>query len=159
MSTSRHRRTNPAAAAQYSTLSIDDIADLPVAGLAAPDAHLYLWTTNPQLPNAFRVVDAWGFRYITTLTWVKTGQMGMGFYFRGDTEHVLFGVRGRLPIPPHRRRRNVFTAAKTGHSRKPAAFGDLVERVSPGPYVELFSRAPRLGWDSWGHGYESGASA
>jgi N6-adenosine-specific RNA methylase IME4 len=78
----------------------------------------------------------------------------MGFYFRGETEHVLFGVRGKLPIPPDRRLKNVFTAPKTGHSRKPTHFFDLVERVSPGPYVELFSRDPRLGWDSWGHGYE-----
>jgi N6-adenosine-specific RNA methylase IME4 len=153
--TARSPGTNPSAAAQYSTLSAVDLAALPVADLAAVDAHLYLWTTNPHLRDAFGVLDAWGFTYATTLTWLKTGTLGMGFYFRGDTEHVLFGVRGRLPIPADRRRRNWFQAPKTGHSRKPAAFGDLVEDVSPGPYVELFARAPRLGWDAWGRGYES----
>jgi N6-adenosine-specific RNA methylase IME4 len=79
----------------------------------------------------------------------------MGYYFRGDTEHVLFGIRGQLPIAPEKRERNWFEAAKTGHSQKPQAFLDLVERVSPEPRIELFARAPRLGWDSWGYGYES----
>lgn len=156
--TGRHRRTQPAADARYSTLSMENIAALPVAHLCGPNAHLYLWATNPLLFEARAVLDAWGFRYVTLLTWLKTGNMGMGFYFRGDTEHILFGVRGKLPIPPAQRERNWFIAAKSGHSIKPPAFGDLVERVSPGPYVELFARAPRLGWDAWGKGYESGAA-
>lgn len=146
--------TRPDAGAQYSTLSVSDIAALDVQALAAPAAHLYLWATNPLLFEAKAVMDAWGFRYITLITWLKTGTMGMGFYFRGDTEHLLFGVRGRCPIPAERRERNWFTAAKHRHSVKPAALADMVERVSPGPYVELFARSPRLGWDSWGKGFE-----
>jgi N6-adenosine-specific RNA methylase IME4 len=145
--------------AQYQRMTADEVAALPVGDLAADNAHLYLWTTNPILPESFPVLEAWGFNYVTTLTWRKIGTLGMGYYFRGDTEHVLFGVRGSLPIEPSNRRRNWFEAPKSKHSAKPAAFGDLVEAVSPGPYVELFARAPRLGWDSWGHGYEIGASA
>lgn len=140
---------------QYSRLDLAGIAALDVEGIAAPDAHLYLWATNPLLDEAFDVMRAWGFKYVTLLTWRKMGRLGMGYYFRGDTEHVLFGVRGKLPIAPAARRRNWFEAAKTRHSVKPPAFFDLVEAVSPGPYVELFARAPRLGWDAWGHGYES----
>jgi N6-adenosine-specific RNA methylase IME4 len=153
VTTGKQRRAE--AMAHYSTLYPTEVAMLPVGDLAANDAHLYLWVTNPMLPQAFDVLPCWGFRYVTTLTWVKTGTLGMGFHFRGDTEHVLFGVRGDLPIPPEKRERNVFTAARCGHSVKPGAFFDLVERVSPGPYVELFARQPRLGWDSWGYGYES----
>ena len=148
----------------YSTMTNAEIAAMPVSDLAADDAHLYMWVTNPKMygtrkndgPNPAEIMEAWGFRYITLLTWHKTpGALGMGFYFRGQTEHVLFGVRGTLPIPSDRRERNIFAAAMTGHSRKPAAFFDLVERVSPGPYLELFSREPRLGWDTWGKGFEA----
>lgn len=144
--------------AQYSTLSAEDVAALPVRELAAKDAHVYLWCTNPLLfeePTPAQIMAAWGFRYVTLLTWVKRGALGMGYYFRGETEHIAFGVRGTAPIPPDRRVKNVFEAQKHRHSAKPAAFYDLVEQVSPGPYVELFARAPRLGWDHWGHGYES----
>lgn len=150
-------RTSPGTACaedNYSTMTDAELCALPVADLAMPDAHLYLWTTNPKLPNAFSVMAAWGFVYKTTLTWVKQGALGLGFFFRGMTEHVLFGVRGNAPIPTERRQRNVFTAPKTGHSIKPACFGDLVEVASDGPYLELFARSPRLGWDSWGYGYE-----
>ncbi len=151
-----------AAEAHYSTMSMRDIAALPVSDLAANDAHLYLWVTVPRLYgdrndrtiNARDLMEAWGFEFKTMLTWVKDGSPGMGWYFRGCTEHVLFGVRGRLPIAPADRERNVFTASREGHSGKPSSFLDLVERVSPGPYCELFARAPRLGWDSWGKGYE-----
>lgn len=155
----------PEADENYSTLTMADVAALPVGDLAAPNAHLYLWITNPLLfgarvgdrTTAADVVSAWGFEYRTLLTWRKLGALGMGYYFRGDTEHVLFATRGKAPIAPDQRQRNWFEAPKTGHSAKPAAFGDLVEQVSPGPYVELFARRQRLGWDSWGLGYEGAA--
>lgn len=141
--------------AHYSTLTIEDICDLPVVDLAEPEgSHLYLWTTNLHLREAFTVMERWGFGYRSTLTWVKTGHLGLGTYFRTQTEHVLFGVKGSLPTLS-RTQVTYFTAAKSGHSVKPAAFGDLVEACSPGPRVELFARSPRLGWDSWGHGYEN----
>ena len=140
-------------AAQYSTMTTEDICALPVAGLAADDAHLYLWATNLGIREGFAVMDAWGFTYKALLTWVKQGHLGMGRYFRTQTEQVLFGVRGSLRTED-RSQVTHFAAPKRGHSVKPAAFGDLVERCSPGPYVELFARQPRLGWDSWGFGYE-----
>jgi N6-adenosine-specific RNA methylase IME4 len=155
-----------AAEAHYSTMTMREIAALPVADLAADNAHLYLWVTVPRLygdrdDRSFLPPDlmaAWGFEFKTMLTWVKDGSPGMGWYFRGCTEHVLFGVRGDLPIESANRERNVFTARREGHSGKPSSFLDLVERVSPGPYVELFCRRPRFGWDAWGHGYEVSAA-
>ena len=144
----------------YSTMTNTDLCELPVGELAGDNSHCYLWTTNPKLEpdddglSPWSILDAWGFRYITLLTWKKSG-MGMGFYFRGDTEHILFGIRGRAPIPAEHRERNWFEAPKTGHSVKPAYFFDMVERVSPGPYAELFCRQPRLGWDHWGKGFET----
>lgn len=147
---------------QYSTLSGPEIAALPVAELAAPDAHLYLWVTVPKLwdsPNPAEICEAWGFTYKTMLTWVKGEKVGLGWYHRVDTEHCVFATRGSAPIPGPLRQSNVLWAARARHSAKPKAFGDLVEQVSPGPYVELFARAPRLGWDSWGKGYEIGEAA
>lgn len=138
----------------YSTMTLDEICAMPVAGLAAANAHLYLWATCSGLEDGFEVMRAWGFTYKTSLTWIKKGHLGLGAYFRTNTEHVLFGVRGSLPTLA-KDQRNHFEAPKRGHSRKPAAFGDLVERSSPGPYVELFCREGRFGWDSWGYGYES----
>lgn len=139
--------------AQYGTLDTAAICALPVADLAAPDAHLYLWATNLGIRDAFAVMDAWGFTYKALLTWCKDGHLGLGRYFRNQTEQVLFGVRGSLPTAD-RSQVTYFHGPKRGHSVKPPIFGDLVERCSPGPYLELFARAPRLGWDSWGHGYE-----
>jgi N6-adenosine-specific RNA methylase IME4 len=134
----------------YSTMSFDELMALRVAEIADVDAHVYLWITNRSLPKGFALLQQWGFRYVTCLTWVKPS-FGMGNYFRGQTEHVLFGVRGSQPL----KRRDVgtvFSAPRgpNGHSSKPVAFYDLVESCSPGPYVELFSRQQREGWTMWG---------
>lgn len=142
---------------QYSTLSQQEIADLPVGELAADDAHLYLWVTTPKLwddPNPAAIAAAWGFTYKTLITWVKGERVGIGWYYRVDTEHVLFCTRGKAPIPGEMRESNVLWAPRSAHSAKPASFLDMVERVSPGPRVELFARRQRFGWDHWGHGYE-----
>jgi N6-adenosine-specific RNA methylase IME4 len=147
--TGKQRRAE--ALAHYPTMPLADIAALPVAEMADDDAHLYLWATCPLLFEAKPVMEAWGFRYITLLTWEKQGTLGMGFHFRVQTEHVLFGVRGAIPIAAADRERNIFRAPKRRHSQKPDSFYDLVERVSPGPYLELFARRQRLGWDTWGN--------
>lgn len=154
------RGSHPSSAeAQYTTMAMDAIAALPVRDLAEDDAHLYLWVTNPILseqrlhggPTASAIARSWGFEPKTVLTWLKgENGAGMGFFFRGDTEHVLFCVRGDLPIPADRRESNVFRGKRGAHSAKPDSFLDLVERVSPGPYVELFARRARFGWDYWG---------
>jgi N6-adenosine-specific RNA methylase IME4 len=148
-----------AAEAHYATLPIREIAALPVRELADDDAHLYLWVTVPRLygdrdDRSFTPIDvmeAWGFEFKTMLTWVKSGSPGMGWYFRGQTEHVLFGTRGTAPIPPAARIPNFLIAPRDGHSGKPPAFQDLIEQVSPAPYLELFARRQRFGWDTWGN--------
>lgn len=134
----------------YATMSIDELCKLPVRDLADEDCHIYLWITNRSLPKGFRLLDAWGFRYITALTWVKP-HFGMGNYFRGQSEHILFGVKGSQPL----KRKDVgtiFSAPRgpNGHSSKPVEFYELVESCSPGPHLEMFSRCEREGWKTWG---------
>jgi N6-adenosine-specific RNA methylase IME4 len=115
--------------------------------------------TNPRLfadkaghgPTPAEMMARWGFVYVTVLTWHKLGAPGMGWYFRGDTEHVLFGVKGKLGIPASERVSNHFAAAKSRHSAKPDRFYEIVERVSPEPRLELFARRRRFGWDVWGN--------
>ena len=156
------RRVRPTAEGQYDTMTNDAIAALPVGDLADTQAHLYLWVTNPQLfgtglrnssrgPSPVEMVQGWGFTYITLLTWHKLGPPGMGFYFRGDTEHVIFAVRDRLPIPAGQRLSNHFAAHKGRHSEKPDRFYEMVEQVSPEPRLEMFARRRRVGWDVWGN--------
>ncbi len=135
----------------YSTMTKEELLALPVQSWAEPDCHLYLWATNYDLRNAFELMEAWGFRYVTMLTWVKTPGFGLGAYFRNTTEHCLFGVRGRLStrvknIPTH------FIAAKTYHSAKPDACYEIVERASFPPFLDVFARKERRGWTTWGAG-------
>ena len=134
----------------YSTMSIAQLMELPVADLADQDCHLYLWITNRSLPKGFALMERWGFRYITALTWVKP-HFGMGNYFRGQTEHILFGVKGSQPLK-RRDLGTVFTANRglAGHSSKPPEAYDVIESASPGPYLEMFSRSQRDGWVMWG---------
>lgn len=154
--TTTAKTKKPEAANNYPTMTNAEIAALVLP--AEENAHLYLWTTNPLIfgdgaeePDPASIMAGWGFRYITLLTWVKTGTAGMGYYFRGNTEHCLFGIRGKAPIPPAIRVPNVFTAPKSGHSSKPELFYDIVERVSPSPWLEMFARRNRLGWHTWGN--------
>lgn len=136
----------------YATMSIEKLMELPVADLADDDCHVYLWITNRSLPKGFALLEKWGFRYITALTWVKPS-FGMGNYFRGQTEHVLFGVKGSQML----KRKDVGTVFNAqrgvgGHSSKPPEFLQLVESCSPSPYLEMFSRCDREGWTTWGEG-------
>lgn len=134
----------------YATLSYGQLLELPVAKKADTDCHLYLWITNRSLPKGFALLEAWGFRYITCLTWVKP-HFGMGNYFRGQTEQVLFGVKGSQPL----KRKDAgtvfqFPRGPAGHSSKPVEFYGFVESCSPGPYLEIFSRSERADWTAWG---------
>ena len=133
------------------------VASAPVASWLDDCSALFVWTTNPKLPFAFAAMEAWGAVYKTTLTWVKTAasgeptRNGMGWFFRGATEHVLFGTRGAFAIPAALRESNVVMATRGKHSEKPGAFYDLVERVTPGARrLDVFARAARAGWDVWG---------
>lgn len=142
----------------YSMMTVAEITALPVADLAAADAHLYLWTTNRYLYDSHDIARAWGFKPSQILTWCKPRRgIGPGGAFSNTTEFVLYCRRGSLPYGD-RIDTTWWELPRGAHSVKPAAFMDIVERVSPGPYVELFARAPRLGWDSWGLGYESAAA-
>jgi N6-adenosine-specific RNA methylase IME4 len=143
--------TRNAADRQYETMTVPELKRLPVGEWAAPEAHLYLWTTTNFLPRAFSLLETWGFTYVTNLVWVKP-QIGMGNYFRVSHEHVLFGRRGKLRTNS-RSVRTVFTADRTRHSAKPEVFYDIVEEASSPPYLDMFSRRQaRLNgfWDTWG---------
>ena len=148
-----HRRLT-----RYTTLTLQAIKDIPVAVVAAEQSHLYLWVPNALLREGLEVLDAWGFQYKTNIIWHKIRKdggpdgRGVGFYFRNTTEMVLFGVRGRLrTLPPGRTQVNVIKTRKREHSRKPDELYDLIEACSPGPFLELFARGRRRGWEQWGH--------
>jgi N6-adenosine-specific RNA methylase IME4 len=142
-------RHQAADALPYPTMTLAEIEALPVASLAAEGAHLWLWTTNAFLEPAFSVMRAWGFTYLTTITWVKPS--GAGAYFVGTTQHCLFGYNQKCRFPLARWQHTDFHATVKRHSQKPEAFYDLVERVSPAPRLEMFARRPRLGWSVWGN--------
>lgn len=139
----------------YPEMSLDEIRALPVGELASADAVLWLWTTNAHMPDAFTVLDAWGFTHKTILTWVKD-RMGLGDWLRGQTEHCLLAVRGR-PVTLLTNQTTVIHGPVREHSRKPESFYDLVEALCPGSKVELFARAPREGWAA--HGDQTGRFA
>ena len=137
----------------YRTMSLARIKALPVGALAACDAHLWLWTTNALLPKAYEVAEAWGFTVRSPLTWVKF-RLGLGgrYQLRNATEQLLFCTRGKAPLGS-RSQPTWFNAPVTEHSRKPAEQFAIIERVSPGPYLELFARRrpeSNQPWAVWG---------
>ena len=141
----------------YKPMTIEEIEKQTPIHLAAPDVHVYLWVTNPKLPLAFALLEKWGLTYQTTLTWVKTtsagetANNGLGWYWRGATEHILLATRGVLSIPTALRRVNVIHAPRTGHSRKPDAFYKLLDEVYPTmPRIDLYARSRHPGWEAWG---------
>lgn len=138
---------------RYGAMTIAALCELRPA--AADDAHLYLWTTNAFMDEAYDVARAWGFSPKTILTYGKVQpdgkpSMKTGYYFRGASEHCLFCVRGSLPLQTDVALPTLWLWPRLPHSVKPDAFYDLVELASPGPYLEVFSRRARLGWDTVG---------
>jgi N6-adenosine-specific RNA methylase IME4 len=139
----------------YPVMTVDEIAALPVAGCAADGCHLYLWTTQRFLRAAYDVLDAWGFKQGAVLVWSKPPKGVCGTWVC-SAEFCIFARRGTLA---HKRRHigTVFNWSRGRHSAKPGAFQDLVETVSPGPYLELFARPwtplfeKRTGWEAWGN--------
>jgi len=135
----------------YPLMKTDDILALNVELIANENAHLYLWVTNNFLQDGLRVMRTWGFTYITNLVWCKPS-FGLGQYFRGQHELLLFGVKGKLPS---RSKPNLCStivhAKKNKHSQKPKDFYDVIELTSPTPRIELFAREKRKGWDAWGN--------
>jgi len=149
-----HRRLS-----RYSTMTLQDIMELPVAQIVQPTAHLYLWVPNALLADGLQVMERWGFQYKTNLVWYKIrrdggpDRRGVGFYFRNVTELILFGTRGRnaRTLKPGRRQENLLATRKREHSRKPDELYEIIESCSPGPYLEMFARHHRDGWFQWGN--------
>lgn len=148
--------------ARYPTLSLQEIKEMPVSAFVADNSHLYLWVPNALLREGLDVMEAWGFQYKTNIIWHKIRKdggpdgRGVGFYFRNTTEILLFGVKGRArTLAPGRTQVNIIRSRKREHSRKPDELYDIIESCSLGPYLELFARGERNGWDQWGNEAEN----
>lgn len=154
------RATKP----HYQIMKEDELNALPVGDLAADDCVLFLWTCWPVLAWSMRTIEAWGFEYKTCgFCWVKAhaGQielfqenivphMTLGYWTRSNSEVCLLATRGK----PKRMAADVRQAIiepRREHSRKPDCVHDRIERLVAGPYLELFARAERPGWTSWGN--------
>lgn len=148
----------------YDLMTVKDIIALPVSEISEDNAHLYLWSTNNFIPDALGVMQAWGFKYKTKITWVKANIHGnsftlqnpsLGQYYRGLDEICLFGVRGHLPYKiingKRQQGRTVICAPRREHSRKPNEMRKMIEKVSYSPRIELFARERFDGWDAWGN--------
>ena len=129
---------------RYETMKLEEIMRLPVSNIAAERAHLYLWVPNALLPEGLAVMKAWGFEYKTNIVWEKVRRDGMpdgrgvGFYFRNVTELLLFGIKGD--------KNRTLDAG-----RKQDEFIPLIENCSSPPFLEMFARGNREGWDMWGN--------
>ncbi len=140
----------------YNLMNLDRIKAMPVGELAEEDAHLWLWVTNATLRDGYDVAHAWGFEVRSPLTWVKF-RLGLGNYLRNSTEHLLFATRGKAPVQ-YRAQPTWINAPVTDHSHKPEEQYALIERISPGPYLELFARRRPLStsdWSVWGNQVDS----
>lgn len=142
------------AASKYSTMTVDEICTINIP--SAKNSVLFLWVTVPMLQEGLQVMNAWGYKYKTTITWMKTGRLGLGFWFRGNTEFLLFGVKGKVKafrtnIP------NVIQHPVLNHSEKPEVFRELIEKTTPHMprKLEMFARKKSENWHVWGDEVES----
>lgn len=156
--------TNVAAGHHYNTMTFEDMMALPVSDLATQDCVLFCWVTWPTLPRALDVIHVWGFTYKTcAFDWTKAhagqvelfqddvvGQMGMGHWTRANTEPCLLATRGK-PKRMNADVRQAIIEPRRQHSRKPDCVYSRIERLVPGPYLELFSRTQRPNWTAWGN--------
>jgi len=140
--------------AKYPTMSLQEIKSLPISDIAAKDSVLFLWATTPLLPEAFEVMKAWGYHYKTSLYWRKIMSLGMGFWFRGQVEQLLFGIKGKIKAFRIQKVNFIQTKALR-HSQKPREFRKLIEQTGLLPRIELFARQKTEGWDVWGNEVES----
>jgi len=136
----------------YGTMTIEQIMKLPVADICEKDAVLFLWATNPLLPEALETMKKWGFKYKTMITWHKERCKGMGYWFRGHTEHILVGVKGKVKAF-RSLEHNIKKLPVEKHSKKPDEFRQMIEKATGnlGNKVELFARNNHEGWDAWGN--------
>lgn len=156
------KRVQGAAESHYPTMHIDEICALPVAELAAPDSALFLWATFPMLPEALRVIEAWGFRFKTVaFVWIKKNKIadswfyGMGFWTRSNAEICLLATRGH-PKRADNSIHQLIVSPIEAHSKKPEEARDkIVALMGDVPRVELFARQTSPGWRAWGNEVES----
>ncbi len=141
---------------QYSVLTLDDICALPVRDIAQKDSVLFLWVTAPLLyPNGYKVMDGWGFRYVSNIVWDKQ-LIGMGHYARIRHEHLLIGVRGKPGTSAVHNMPSVIQERRGKHSVKPEQSYEYIEKMFPDlTKIELFARRRRPGWTSWGNQLEN----
>jgi len=137
----------------YDLMTIEQIKAMPIPDLLAENAHLYLWTTNAALEASYGLLRAWNLTPRSIFSWIKPG-MGLGVYLRNCSEQMLLATRGKAPI--------LFNAQpnwgyfpRQDHSHKPEEVYSIIERCSPGPFLELFARRHRHGWDAWGNEIDS----
>lgn len=138
----------------YKTLSLKDIKELPIKEVCEKDCVLFLWATTPMIQESLEVMKAWGFKYKTMITWEKTNNDCMGYWFRVCTEHLLVGTKGDIKSFRNMTR-TCYHSKREKHSKKPDYFYELIENVSEGKKLELFARNKRKGWHSWGNEIES----
>lgn len=137
----------------YASLSVEEIHALPIGAMAADACALFLWATSRYLPDAFEAIRAWEFEYGQTIVWRKTGNPTPfgGVIAANHAEFLLVAKRGRPRLGRLPSSVVEAPAPQCGqHSQKPEVFLDLIEQIAPGPYVELFARRARFGWDYWG---------
>jgi N6-adenosine-specific RNA methylase IME4 len=142
----------------YKLMSVSEILSFLKKLPIADDAHIYLWATNNHLKDGLYVLESLGFRYVTNIVWVKTdNRLGLGQYFRGQHELCLFGVKGKLPyrvsegpLRSRTKETTVILAPRRRHSQKPAEIYRKIEATSYPPYLEVFARERRQGWDAIG---------
>lgn len=145
----------------YETMSVEEICAMPLGAVCDDNCHLYLWVTNQYLMEARQVITAWGFKYSTTLVWAKNPMGGgLGGAFKITTEFLIFATKGKLPAKDKHIGTwfNIKREYKNGfpcHSRKPKFFSELIEKISPGPYLEVFARINHPGWDVYGNQIEN----
>ena len=136
-------------AQKYKVMELRDICELPVGNIADKDCVLFLWATAPLLPEALKVMGAWGFKYKSILVWRKVMSLGLGYWFRGQVEFLLLGVRGKVKAFRCQRANWIQTKVRA-HSQKPEEFYEMIESLGIGPKVELFASEEREGWDCIG---------
>lgn len=135
---------------EYLTMGIKDIMSIPVWKISEPDSALFIWAVTPLLPEAFQVMKNWGYTYKTTLYWRKKGKFGMGFWFRGDIEPCLVGIKGNVK-PFGLQISNFIDAPPREHSRKPDEMYEIIESIGFKSKFEMFAREKRHGWDVFGN--------
>lgn len=148
----RSGRSQLGASYHYNEMSTNEICDLPISEIHGNKAVLFMWATTPLMPDAFKVMEAWGFTYKTMIVWHKLRSGAPGYWFRGVTEQLLVGVRGKVKAFRYNQH-NIISHDVLGHSVKPEIFREIIESATDGMsgYIELFARRKSEGWESWGN--------